>query len=77
MSAFGRALAIHDVRDGIRIGEVVDVTGEDYTRAYHLKPLGRIAARKPASSKAGEVATIGIEGANNHVSLWKQRQVYR
>ena len=76
MSAFGRALAIHRVQANARIGTVVDVKQQDYSRAYQLKPFGLIAARKPRHSKAGDVASIGIKGANNYVQMWQDRTVY-
>lgn len=76
MSAFGRALALHDVRAPIRLGTVVDVEGERYHRAYDLPPLGLIASRKPRRARVGSVAEIGLAGSNNYWKLWHERAVY-
>jgi hypothetical protein len=77
MAPFGRALALHDVRENIAVGTVVDVQGESYARAYQLKPYGLLAARKPRGNPAGAAEQMGISGGNNYVELWESRGVYQ
>jgi len=76
MSPFGRAIARHGLELGVRSGVVVDVEGQDYRRAFHIEPLGLVAARKPGGLAAGAVAAIGIEGGNDYVAMWRDRTVY-
>ena len=76
MSSFGRALAKHNVISGVRVGMIVDVKGQEYKRAYRLKPLGLIAARKPSLAKVGSLQGLGIKGSNNYSEMWKNRDVY-
>lgn len=76
MSAFGRALARHNVVSGIRVGMVVDVKEQEYKRAYRMKPLGLIAARKPSLAKVGSLKGLGIGGTNNYAEMWLNREVY-
>lgn len=76
MAPFGRALAHHQVHENTRIGLVVDVRRRSYQRGFELKPLGLVAARKPATAKVGDIASIGVAGTNNYAQLWRARQVY-
>lgn len=75
MTAFGRALAIHNVRERIEVGLIVDAEGQPYERAHHLDPLGHVAARKPRLH-AGDMVGIGLQGTNNYAQMWEDRQVY-
>lgn len=75
MSPFGRALAIHNVHEGVKIGTVVDVKGREYSRAHQLPPLGLIVARKPLGGP-GDVTHIGLHGGNNYWKMWKQREIF-
>ena len=75
MTAFGRAIAVHNVREQIEIGLIVDVEGQPYERAHQLDPLGHVAARKP-QLHAGDMAGIGVDGTNNYAQMWEDRQVY-
>lgn len=76
MSCFGRSMAVLRVVAGVKIGEVVDVEGEAYRRAFHLDPLGLVAARKPKRFRVGSVKAGGIKGSNNYVELWRARRIY-
>ena len=76
MVPLGSAIAEHQIHENAKIGNVVDVRKRKYRRGYQLKPGELVARRKPPRAKAGDVASIGISGANNHVELWHQRQVY-
>lgn len=76
MSPFGRALARHRVEDGVLVGIVVDVEGRDFNRGFEVRPLGLVAARKPARVGVGDVAGIGLEGGNDYGQLWSARRVY-
>lgn len=75
MTAFGRAIAIHNVRERIEVGLIVDAEGKPYERAHQLGELGHVAARKPRLH-AGDMAGIGVEGTNNYARMWEDRQVY-
>lgn len=80
MTAFGRALATHNIHEGVVIGEVVDIEGEDYQRGFSLNSDGVIAARKPRAGnqiEVGDVNYLGITGGNNYVDLWSKREVYQ
>jgi hypothetical protein len=76
MTAFGRALAVHDVVDGVHQGVVVDVRRRRFSRGFVVAPLGMIAARKPKSIRVGDTAAGGLHGSNNYVQMWGQREVY-
>jgi mannosyltransferase OCH1-like enzyme len=79
MSPFGRALAIHDVHQRVRLGAVVDVRRRSYDRAYELPPIGRVAARKPTStgrSTVGDVSYVGMHGTNNYYEMWIRREAF-
>jgi len=75
MTAFGRAIAINNVRERIEVGLVVDAHGQPYERAHQIDPLGHVAARKPRLH-AGDMTGVGLEGTNNYAQMWEQRQVY-
>lgn len=75
MTAFGRAIAIHNVREQIEVGLIVDVTGAPYERAHQLGEHGHVAARKPRLH-AGDLAGIGVEGTNDYARMWEAREVY-
>jgi mannosyltransferase OCH1-like enzyme len=76
MSAFGRAVAHHQIHENTRVGTVVDVRWRPYKRAFDLKPTGLVAARKPAQAGAGDISGIGVAGSNNYYQLWRDRQIY-
>ena len=76
MSPFGRAVAHHRIESGVAVGAVVDVEGEDFNRGFEVRPLGLVAARKPAGVGVGDVAGIGLEGGNDYRQLWLERRVY-
>ncbi len=75
MTPFGRALAIHDVRENIKLGYMVDVKGSSFGRAYELQPFGLVATKKP-NARGGDVASVGLAGSNNYAEMWKQREVF-
>lgn len=75
MTAFGRAIAIHNVRERIEVGLIVDAHGKPYERAHELRDLGHVAARKPRLH-AGDMTTIGLEGTNNYAQMWEERRAY-
>jgi hypothetical protein len=75
MTAFGRAIAVHNVQERIEVGLIVDVEGKPYERAHELRGLGHVAARKPRLH-AGDMAGIGVQGTNNYAQMWEDRQVY-
>lgn len=80
MTAFGRSLAINRIQDGVLLGQVVDVVGQEYQRGFLLDADGIIAARKPRAGdqiEVGDVSYIGISGGNSYVDLWTRREVYR
>lgn len=76
MSTFGRALALHQVHENVRIGTVVDVRWRSFKRGFALKPVGLVAARKPARIAAGDIGGLGVPGTNAYNRLWRDRQVY-
>jgi hypothetical protein len=80
MTAFGRSIAINRVHENVVLGQVVDVTGQEYQRGFALPSEGVIAARKPRAKdqiEVGDVAYLGIAGGNNYVDLWNRREAYR
>ena len=75
MTAFGRAIAVHNVRERIEIGLIVDAVGLPYQRAHQLGALGHVAARKPGNT-GGDMSGIGVGGTNNYADMWEARTVY-